>query len=87
MKDELMALIEDGMSYEKAGAKFGLTRGMVAGIVYRIRHPDAEQKRGRRKLDSAHERWTEARLTERWECRKLRRTREAKRGNRANDGR
>lgn len=30
MKAELMVIIAGGMSYEKAGAKFGLTRGMVA---------------------------------------------------------
>jgi hypothetical protein len=78
MKSELMALIEGGMSYEKAGAQFGLTRGMVAGIVYRVRHPDADHMR--RKLDSAKHLWTEARLTEKWEHRKLRRQREAANG-------
>lgn len=80
MKAELMDLIADGMSYEKAGAKFGLTRGMVAGIVYREHHPPEVKNKSRRQLDDVRQLWTEARLTEKWEHRKLRRQREAQHG-------
>lgn len=73
-KEQLLAMISDGVSYAKAGAQLGLTRGMVAGIIHRHRHPDAGHYR--RIMDSAKERWTEARLTEKWEHRKLRRVRE-----------
>jgi hypothetical protein len=74
MKERLLDMISEGVSYANAGAKFGLTRGMVAGIIYRHRYPDAQRER--RVMDSAKELWTEARLTEKWEHRKLRRVRE-----------
>lgn len=69
-KAKLMAMIDSGVSYGSAGKKLGLTRGAVAGIIYRIRHPDADVKRDRRKLDGARDLWSESRLTERWSDRK-----------------
>lgn len=73
-----MAMIAAGMSYEKAGSRFGLTRGMVAGIIHRMRHP--ESGRDRRKIEVDQGLWTEERLTEKWAHRKLRRQREAANG-------
>lgn len=85
MKDEVLALIDRGVSYQRVGKKFGLTKGMVAGIVHRARHPNEERDRHKAKmLESGKvgrqfDRWTDARLTETWENRKLRRIREGQR--------
>lgn len=68
--DIVIALVKSGLSYVEAGRRVGVTKGAVAGLVYRWRHPWVPKKRDW-SVDRRADDWSVV-LVEPWAERKAR---------------
>lgn len=57
-----LTLIDSGLTYTQAARAMGVSKGTIAGLVHRSRHPKDRKPRSTPK--SAY--WDESRLTQKW---------------------
>lgn len=65
MNGLVLSMNAAGYPYRQIAIRLGITKGAVAGIIHRHKHPTE-------KVERHPDLWTEARLTEKWENRKRR---------------
>jgi hypothetical protein len=62
-------ILRDGLSFRQFGEKYGATRDRMAGWIFRRNNPGRarEYKQDNKEADTKRGRWTEGRLTRKWQ--------------------